>query len=179
MLWSEELSPEEKEVLETLDQLGIKWQRFEHPPVFTLEESSLYWKEQGGAHCKNLFIRNYRGNRHYLVLVRGEKKIDLKWLTQALDEDRLSFASAERLQRFLGLTPGAVSPFGLIHPAAREVRVVVDRDLLTETRLNFHPNGNTSTVQISREGFIKFLEWCGQKLIFLEMKTEVENPERR
>lgn len=173
------MSPEEKEVLKILDQLEIKWQRFEHPPVFTLEESSLYWKNQGGAHCKNLFIRNYRGNHHYLVIVKGEKKVDLKSLTQSLGEDRLSLASPDRLKRYLGLTPGAVSPFGLINPAAREVRVVVDKDLLTESQLNFHPNVNTSTVQISRDDFMKFLEWCGQKLIFLEMKTETENTQRR
>ncbi|MGB9906428.1 MAG: prolyl-tRNA synthetase associated domain-containing protein [Candidatus Saccharicenans sp.] len=173
------MTQEEKEVLEILDRLGIKWQRFEHPPVFTLEESSLYWQDRGGAHCKNLFIRNYRGNRHYLVIVKGEKKIDLKWLTQSLAEDRLSFASPERLKRFLGLTPGAVSPFGLIHQTAREVRVVVDKDLLTESALNFHPNVNTSTIQISREDFLRFLEWCGQKIILLEMKTETENSERR
>ncbi|MDI6698190.1 MAG: prolyl-tRNA synthetase associated domain-containing protein [Candidatus Saccharicenans sp.] len=168
------LSPEEKKVLETLDSLGIRWERFEHPPVFTLEESSRYWKDRGGAHCKNLFIRNYRGNRHYLVIIRGDKKVDLKQLNLSLAEDRLSFASAERLQRFLGLTAGAVSPFGLINDRQKEVRVVVDRDLLVETELNFHPNVNTATVKIFREDFLKFLEWSGQKVIYLEIKTSTE-----
>lgn len=168
------LSPEEKKVLETLESLGIRWERFEHPPVFTLEESSRYWKDRGGAHCKNLFIRNYRGHRHYLVIVRGDKKVDLKQLNLSLAEDRLSFASAERLQKFLGLTAGAVSPFGLINDRQKEVRVVVDRDLLAETELNFHPNVNTATIRISREDFLKFLEWCGQKVIYLEIKTAAE-----
>jgi len=171
---SEILSPEEKRVLETLDHLGIKWERIEHPPVFTLEESSLYWKDCGGAHCKNLFIRNYRGNHHYLVIVLGHKKVDLKQLTRSLEEDRLSFASPERLKKYLGLTAGAVSPFGLINDAQKEVRVVIDSDLLTETELNFHPNVNTATVKISREDFLKFLKWSGQKMIYLEIKTASE-----
>lgn len=168
------LSPEEKRVLYTLESLGIKWERFEHPPVFTLEESSLYWKEHGGAHCKNLFIRNYRGNHHYLVIIRGDKKVDLKQLTTSLAEDRLSFASAERLQKYLGLTAGAVSPFGLINDRQKEVRVVVDRDLLDEAELNFHPNVNTATIKISRDDFLKFLQWSGQKIIYLEIKTASE-----
>lgn len=167
-------SPAEKIVLEVLDSLGIKWERYEHPPVFTLEESSLYWQEHGGAHCKNLFIRNYRGNRHYLVIIRGDKKVDLKQLTTSLAEDRLSFASPERLQKYLGLTAGAVSPFGLINDQQKEVRVVVDRDLLEETELNFHPNVNTATIKISRDDFLKFLQWSGQKIIYLEIKTTSE-----
>lgn len=171
---TESLGPEEKKVLETLDSLDIKWQRFEHPPVFTLEESSLYWREHGGAHCKNLFIRNYRGNHHYLVIVRGDKKIDLKELTRSLAEDRLSFASPLRLQKFLGLSTGAVSPFGLINDLQKEVRVVIDRDLLVETELNFHPNVNTATVKISRDDFLKFLQWSGQKIIYLDIKTSSE-----
>ncbi|MDI6844542.1 MAG: prolyl-tRNA synthetase associated domain-containing protein [Candidatus Saccharicenans sp.] len=169
----EEIIPEERRVLDILESLGIRWVRFSHPPVFTMEESSRFWQEHGGAHCKNLFIRNYRGNRHYLVIVRGEKKVNLKWLTRKLDEDRLSFASPERLSRYLGLTPGAVSLFGLINDGQKEVRVVVDRDLLKETELNFHPNVNTSTIRISREDFLKFLEWSGHQVIFLEMKTEI------
>ncbi len=171
---TETISPEEKKVLETLDSLEIKWARFEHSPVFTLEESSLHWRAHGGAHCKNLFIRNYRGNHHYLVIVRGDKKIDLKELARSLAEDRLSFASPLRLQKFLGLSAGAVSPFGLINDLQKEVRVVIDRDLLAETELNFHPNVNTATVKISRDDFLKFLRWSGQKIIYLDIKTPSE-----
>jgi len=161
------LTEEEKKVLEILDKLGLSWERLEHPPVFTLEESSLYWKGWGGAHCKNLFLRNYKGNRHYLLIVRGDKKVDLKKLTCQLEEDRLSLASEERLKKYLGVNSGAVSPFGLINDPAKEVRVILDRDLLEESELNFHPNVNTSTVRISRNDFLKFLEWTGHEFRFL------------
>jgi len=165
------LSDPERKVLEILDNLKIQWQRIEHPPVYSLEESKQYWQENCGAHCKNLFVRNYRGTHHYLVIVQGEKKVDLKWLTAQLGEDRLSFASEERLKRFLGLTPGAVSPFGLINDLQKEVRVVVDKDLLVESELNFHPNVNTATLRISTSDFLRFLDWAGQKVIFIEMKS--------
>jgi len=160
----------EAEVFKTLDKLRIKYRRFEHPPVSTLEEASRYWEKGGGAHCKYLFVRNNRGTHHYLIIVHGGKKVDLKWLASWLGEDCLSLASPERLKCLLGLTPGAVSPFGLIHDHNKEVRVVVDKDLLTEVELNFHPNVNTATLAISKEDFLRFLEWSGQKIIYLEMK---------
>ncbi|MBC7361359.1 MAG: prolyl-tRNA synthetase associated domain-containing protein [Candidatus Aminicenantes bacterium] len=165
------LAEEEKKLLEVLARLNINWKRHEHPEVFNLDQARLYWKDTSGAHCKNLFLRNYRGNHHYLVIVEAEKKINLKKLTSQLAEDRLSFASAGRLQRYLGVSAGAVSPFGLINGVRKEVVVVVDEDLMTRPVLNFHPNVNTATVEISKSDFLKFLEWSGQKVIFLKLEA--------
>jgi len=160
----------EKKVLEVLERLKIAWKRYEHPAVFNIEQARLYWKETKGAHCKNLFLRNYSGRRHYLVIVEADKKTDMKKLTDRLGEDRLSFGSAERLQKYLGVSPGAVSPFGLINDARREVVVVIDEDLLTYSSLNFHPNVNTATLEISKDDFLKFLDWSGQKKIILRIE---------
>ena len=93
----------EKTVLETLDGLGIPYVRHEHPPVATVEEAEKHWAVLQGTHCKNLFLRNYKGNRHYLVIAPVTRGIDLKRLNAALGEDRLSFASPERLRRWLGV----------------------------------------------------------------------------
>jgi Ala-tRNA(Pro) deacylase len=161
----------EKKVLEVLSRLNITWKRYEHPAVFNIEQARVYWKDTGGAHCKNLFLRNYCGHRHYLVIAKAEKKIDLKKLTAKLAEDHLSFGSAERLQRYLGVMPGAVSPFGLLNDARKEVMVVVDEDLMSHSSLNFHPNVNTATLEISKADFLKFLEWSGQKVIFLKLEA--------
>jgi Ala-tRNA(Pro) deacylase len=160
----------EKKVLEVLSRLNIVWKRYKHPAVLNIEQARLYWKDTNGAHCKNLFLRNYSGRHHYLVIVEADKKVDLKKLTSRLGEDRLSFGSAERLQRYLGVSPGAVSPFGLIHDARKEVAVIIDEDLLAHSSLNFHPNVNTATLEISKEDFLKFLDWSGQKKIFLKME---------
>jgi Ala-tRNA(Pro) deacylase len=155
------LHPAEARVIEVLEELGIGYIRHEHPPVFTVEQAEKHWTEIQGAHCKNLFLRNKKGNRHYLVILLSAKQADLRWLNEKLGEDRLSFGSPERLQKYLGLEPGSVSPFGLINDRQREVTVVVDQDVKQAGRVNFHPNVNTSTVGISSADFERFLAWTG------------------
>jgi len=159
----------ELKVLEALDRLGIPYVRHEHPPVATVEEAEKHWAGLKGAHCKNLFLRNYKGNRHYLVIAPVTRGIDLKRLTALLDEDRLSFASAARLKRWLGVEPGSVSPFGLINDETREVRVVCDWALKSSASLGFHPNVNTATLEISLADFEKFLAARGNPVRWLEL----------
>ncbi|UCC40534.1 MAG: prolyl-tRNA synthetase associated domain-containing protein [Candidatus Aminicenantes bacterium] len=158
----------EQKVYEALEKLGISYVRHEHPPVFTVEEAEQHWENITGAHCKNLFLRNKKGNRHYLVILESSKRIDLKAFNNRLGEDRLSFASPERLMRFLGLETGAVSPFGLINDAQKDVQVVIDNDLKRAEQVNFHPNVNTATIGIGFADFEKFLSWCGNRTRFLQ-----------
>ena len=157
----------EQKLYEVLKRLGISYIRHEHSPVFTVEEAEKHWENISGAHCKNLFLRNKKGNRHYLVILESSKQADIKALTKKLGEDRLSFASAERLVRYLGLETGAVSPFGLINDSKKEVQVVIDQDLKKEERINFHPNVNTATVGVDFRDFERFLAWCGNSIHYL------------
>jgi Ala-tRNA(Pro) deacylase len=161
------LSEKEKRVYEILEELGISYNRHEHPPVYTVEEAEKHWTEIVGAHCKNLFLRNKKGNRHYLVILEASKVANLKSLNNMLGEDRLSFASDQRLMKFLGLEAGAVSVFGLIHDKESHVKVVIDQDLKKAEAVNFHPNVNTATVGISFQDFEKFLDWCGNTVRYL------------
>jgi Ala-tRNA(Pro) deacylase len=154
-------SPAEQAVYECLVSLGIAWTRFEHPPVFTVEEAEPYWAEIPATHCKNLFLRNAKGTRHYLVVLGHDRKADLRMIGASLGDDRLSFASPDRLMRFLQLTPGAVSPFGLIHDSAKDVIVVLDAALAAAERLGFHPNVNTATITLPTADFLRFLEARG------------------
>jgi Ala-tRNA(Pro) deacylase len=108
-----------------------------------------------------LFLRNQNGNRHYLVVLEHRKKADLRKVADQIGDGKLSFASPERLMTHLGLTPGSVSPFGLINDADHAVRVVLDRDLKSAERLSFHPNINTVTFVIAAPDFARFLESCG------------------
>jgi Ala-tRNA(Pro) deacylase len=160
-------SEKEQKVYESLDKLDIPYVRHEHPPVYTVEEAEKHWENITGAHCKNLFLRNKKGNRHYLVVLGSSKRADLKALEKQLGEDRLSFASPERLMRYLGLEVGAVSPFGLINDTQKEVQVIIDQDLKEADSINFHPNVNTATVGLSFSDFEKFLAFCGQSIRFL------------
>jgi Ala-tRNA(Pro) deacylase len=158
----------ENKVIGVLNELSIPFVRHEHPPVATVEEAEKHWASLNATHCKNLFLRNYKGNRHYLVIAETTKRVDLKALNRMIGEDRLSFGSPKRLMRFLGIEPGSVSPFGLINDKTKDVQVILDEDLMQSDALGFHPNVNTATLVISREDFSKFLSFCGNKVRYLK-----------
>lgn len=158
----------ELKVYEALDRLGISYKCHEHPPVFTVEQAVLYWRDIEGAHCKNLFVRNKPGRRHYLIIAEHLKPVNLAALAKKLGDSRLSFASEERLLRYLGLHPGEVSPFGLLEDANHEVIVVVDAGLRKAGFVSFHPNVNTATITISYADFEKFLAWRGNPVRVLD-----------
>ena len=145
------------DVYRVLASLGIAYEKYEHPPVFTAEEAAVHWADIPAKAVKNLFLRNKKGDRHYLVIVGIEKQVDLRTLVKVVGDDRLSFGSSERLMARLGLTPGSVSPFGLINDESGSVRVVLDADLREAERLIFHPNDNTASVTISFADFERFL----------------------
>jgi Ala-tRNA(Pro) deacylase len=162
-----EVTSQEQPVYERLHALGISFTRHEHPAVATVEDAEQYWADIDATHCKNLFLRNQKGTRHYLAVVRHTKRVNLRAVADQIGDSKLSFASPERLMLHLGLTPGSVSPFGLIHDREHHVRVVVDRDLKTADRLTFHPNINTVTLTITRQDFERFLADCGNPVRFV------------
>lgn len=158
-----------EEIYKVLADLSIKYEKYDHPAVFTSEEADKYFDVPGVAKSKNLFLRNKKGNRHILVVITDRKKTDLKKLAEYLGESKLSFASAERLMKYLGLTPGSVSPFGLINDSEKSVEVIVDTDLTDMNKVSFHPNINTSTLVISSEDFRRFLDSRGNSVTFLQL----------
>jgi len=155
------MAPEEAGVVARLTELGIPFTRHEHPLVATVDEVSVHRGGIDATHCKNLFLRNQKGDRHYLVVMTASKKADLRAVADQIGDGKLSFASPERLMTHLGLTPGSVSPFGLINDREHAVRVVLDRDFQAAERLAFHPNINTATFTVSAADFKKFLDACG------------------
>ena len=161
------MAAEEVPVVERLRELGIAFERHEHPPVATVEQAAEHWAGIDAAHCKNLFLRNQKGDRHYLLILEHSKKADLRAVANQIGDGKLSFGSPERLLKHLGLTPGSVSPFGLIHDSAHSVRVVVDRDLQSAARLSFHPNINTATLVVSKDDFVRFLAACGNPVQYI------------
>jgi Ala-tRNA(Pro) deacylase len=159
----------EKKVYEVLKRLGVPYVRHEHPPVFTVEQAEEHWSDITGVHCKNIFVRNKKGNRHFLIIFEHTKRIDLKALSAKLGQSRLSFASPERLKRYLGLEPGAVSPFGLINDRDHEVQVLIDEELKNSKTVNFHPNINTATISLSFADFMNFIDDCGNVLSYIKV----------
>jgi Ala-tRNA(Pro) deacylase len=154
------------ELYALLDRLQIPYEYIEHPAAPTVEEAMKYWSDIESGHCKNIFFRNHKGNRHYLVILYYSSKLNIRELEQKLRQGKLSFASDRRLMQYLGLTPGSVSPFGLINDHAHHVHLFIDTTLLDHERLSFHPNTNTASLIIPREGLFTFLAHTGNSYEF-------------
>ncbi len=156
------------EVIERLKALGIQYELEEHEAVFTMEQIIALGLNKRGMIPVNLFLRDAAGKRHFLVIHDGEKHTDMKLLRGQIGCSRLSFGSDERLMKHLGLTRGAVSPFGLINNANHDVELVIDESIKGREILGFHPNVNTATVWLSWDGFMKFVESCGNPVRYVE-----------
>jgi len=161
------MTSQEAQVRDALAALGISFERYEHPPVATALEADEHWSGIDAAHCKNLFLRNQKGNRHYLVIVKHPKRADLCGVADQIGDGKLSFASPERLLTHLGVAPGSVSPFGLINDASHDVRVFLDADLKAAERISFHPNINTVTVVLAFADFERFLAARGNPVRYV------------
>src|SRR4051795_7954436 len=109
------MTPQESAVTARLTELGVPFTSHHHPPVATVEEATAHWAGFDATHCKNLFLRNQKGTRHYLVVLMHTKRADLRAIADQIGDGKLSFASPDRLMRYLAVTPGSVSPFGLIN----------------------------------------------------------------
>jgi Ala-tRNA(Pro) deacylase len=151
-----------EDLFRRLRELGIPFTTAEHAPVFTVEQAKVERGRIPGSHTKNLFLRDKK-ERMWLLVCLEDRTIDLKVLAGQLGADHLSFGSAGRLMRYLGLTPGAVTPFGVMNDRARKVRVVLDRAVLEQEPLNFHPLVNRMTTSIGAADFLRFLEAEGHR----------------
>jgi Ala-tRNA(Pro) deacylase len=140
---------------------NIDYERHDHPPVFTCEEADRLVPPLPAAKTKNLFLRDRKGRHHFLVVVAYEKVVDLKALSSLLGVSKLSLGSAERLNRYLGVDPGAVTILGVANDRNREVEVIVDESLWNSRAFRCHPLVNTSTLVISSENLKRFLDITG------------------
>jgi len=143
-----------------LDQLCIAHRTVEHPPVFTVEEAKALRGNLPGHHIKNLFLRNKK-EEMWLVVALEDRAIDLKRLGEVLGAGRLSFGSADRLKRYLGVEPGSVTPLSLINDASRVVRLVLDRGVAEGGPVNAHPLVNTMTTALAPADLLRFFEATG------------------
>jgi len=154
-------------LFETFGKLGIETRSFDHPPLFTVEESRALRGRIPGLHSKNLFLRD-RARRYFLVVAEEEARIDLKTLHLRIGaQGKVSFGSAEALLELLGVTPGSVTPFGAINDGDGRVAVVLDERLAQAPAVNFHPLVNTRTTTLSGHDLLRFLSACGHAPLVL------------
>jgi Ala-tRNA(Pro) deacylase len=159
----------QKELYELLDRLAIGFEYHEHPPLTTIGDARIHWKDYNSGRCKNIFFRNHKGNKHYLVILEHLRLLDIHDLEKRLRQGKLTFASDKRLKKYLGVEPGSVSPFGLINDTENHVHLFIDEKLNEFDRLAFHPNNNTASLVVSRSDFLKFLAYTGNSYEFIRL----------
>ena len=169
----------EETVLSYLREHDIPFTNYNHPEGKTIEEAKRWWHDDGSVHCKNIFLRNHKGNQHYLVCFHCDHDLDIHDLERRLKErlqsqgkascGKLSFASQERMIKYLGLEPGSVSPFGLINDTENHVLLFLDDVLQSAETLSFHPNDCRGTVVISRTDFERYLAAVGNTYEYMQL----------
>jgi len=159
----------QSELYDILNELNIEFEYIEHPAVPTIEEAKKYWKDLEATHCKNIFFRNHKGNKHYLVILEHTQNLDIHDLEKRLKQGKLSFASEKRMVKYLGLKPGSVSPFGLINDKENHVYLFLDVNLKKSKKISFHPNINTASLVIDFRDFEKFVIWSGNSYEYLKL----------
>lgn len=155
-------------ILALLASLGIDAKTYEHPPIFTVADGEEHWRGIPGTHCKNLFLKDAKGQM-WLVSCPTGRKVDLKALPDKIGSARISFGSSDRLRATLFIEPGSVTPFALANDMDKKVICVLDKAMMQDELLAFHPLVNTATTTVSPDGLLTFLKATGHapKLVAL------------
>lgn len=156
-------------VKEKLDELQIGYRIIEHPPATTTEEADRYIEGEEGVKTKTLFLCNKKSRNYYLVVTDGAKAVDMKELEERIPTKGLHFCTEEKLMNKLGLPAGTVSIFGLLNNEEHDVEIILDREILSETYITFHPNVNTATAFITMEDMYRFFDALGFEYRILDL----------
>ena len=174
-----ETYPRQEIVLRYLREHDIPFECYNHPEGKTIEEAKRWWRDDGSVHCKNIFMRNHKGDKHYLICFDCDHNLDIHDLEARLKASllaqglptcgKLSFASPERMMKYLGLEPGSVSPFGLINDTENHVHLFLDTHLQQAQTLSFHPNDCRGTVVITLPNFLRYLSLVGNTYEYIDL----------
>ena len=156
------------EIYSLLEEKQIPFEKHEHEAVYTMEEMEKAGINRYGCICKNLFLRDAKGKTHYLVSVPDECRVDLKRLGEKLGNVKLSFASAERLDKYLNVAQGSVSPLGLLNDETSSVIFVADSSLASLPAVGVHPNDNTATVFLAFSDLVELIREHGNPVELIE-----------
>ena len=161
------------DLYQILAEHRIEYERYDHPAVYTVEDVRRLVPPLPAVKTKNLFLRDHKGKRHFLVIVPAEKRVHIKALHAVIGSSRLSFGSANRLKKYLGVDPGAVTLFALINDHNHEVELIVDESLWKQEAFQFHPLVNTSTLVVSRQNLKRFLDLTGHAAKMLAVPEQI------
>lgn len=150
------------ELFTRLTELGIETRTVKHEPLHTVAESRAARGDLPGGHCKNLFLKDKKGAL-FLVVVLEDRDVPIQKLAKHIGAARLSFGTPELLIRVLGVKPGSVTPFALMNDRHRRLTVILDKEMLAQEILNYHPLRNDATTSIKSADFLRFIESCGHR----------------
>src|SRR3989338_4152244 len=147
----------ETRIQEFLEKNRIKYIVHTHKAVFTCEEADIHCKHVPGTPGKNLFLKEDKGNQFFLVILPADKKLNMNSLAPVLSVKKLKFANENELKEILGLTPGSVSPLGLLNDKEKKTRVIIDEEIWAAETVNFHPNINTESLEFTKDNFHRLI----------------------
>jgi Ala-tRNA(Pro) deacylase len=156
-------------VYDTLNSLDVEYEYFESPKDFSNEDDGDFWKKINATRCKNLFMRNHKGNRHFLIISDYYRDINIRILEQKFQKGKISFASQKRIDKWLKGTSGAISIFNLFNDSENHVEVFIDENLKDKDKLTFLPNELNALLAISNVDFVKLLNLSGNNYEFINL----------
>lgn len=150
-----------QKLLDSFNEHQIAYELHTHQAVFTVEEAEALECAIGKPHCKNLFLKDKR-KTYFLISILGSKRVNLKALSAHFGNGHFSFGNADDLLEMLGVTPGSVTPYGLINDKAKQVTFLLDSELTQYKLTNFHPLRNDMTVSVPLQQFLMYFEKIGR-----------------
>lgn len=156
-------------VKEYLNTIGIQFKIVEHEPAYTTEEADKYIEGHDGVRTKTMFICNKKKTNYYMIIMDDSKRLDMNKFKEIVSEKQMKMASEEALKEKLGIKPGMVSPFGLLNNDEKDVKIYMDKEIIKEEIMTFHPNDNTKTLFITTKDLFKYFENIGYELNIIEL----------
>lgn len=156
-------------VKEYLNSIGIEFKIVEHEPAYTTEEADKYIEGHDGVRTKTMFICNKKKTNYYMIIMDDSKRLDMNKFKEIVSEKQMKMASEEALKEKLGIEPGMVSPFGLLNNDEKDVKIYMDKQIITEEIMTFHPNDNTKTLFITTKDLFKYFENIGYEINIIEL----------
>ncbi|MFH1481582.1 MAG: prolyl-tRNA synthetase associated domain-containing protein [Pseudomonadota bacterium] len=162
------------DIYQFLQQNRVAFEKIDHPPVYTCEQAQRLVPISSGKETKNLFVRDKKGRRHYLIIVGYDKNVDFEALSALLEVTRISLASPDRLKKYLGVDPGSVSLLSIVNDTRNAVEVVIDEEVWEAASIRCHPLVNTTTLIISKRDIEKILEVTGHHPKIMDIPGRLE-----
>ncbi len=159
-------------VIDKLKELGIEFEIVEHEPALTTEQADAFIEGIEGVRTKTMFLTNKKKTLYYLLIMDDQKRLDMKQFGELVQAKGIKMASADSLYEKMLLPPGVVSPFGLLNNPERDIQVFIDREIITEKRMSFHPNTNEKTIFLDTSDLLRFMESLGYGVNVIEFNID-------